>query len=221
MAGFEAELAAAAPKAKGQVQLALDNVTRGSVLLHYRAIRPLAVVNDDQFDQGLSEVDAAIGRVSALHKALESGDAYTKIAKVAGSKDLLKASRDLMFAMDKHGLTATTRWRNAQGQRVDSTLSLRARETAKAVFEAGPESENISISGRVNSLALDGRFSIKVRVGRGRTYDIKGDPEIVRTKFQLGATVHLVVAQEIQKDRVGLETVPKFTLVSINPPLVL
>jgi len=123
MEGFEAELAAAAPKAKGQMQLALDNVTRGSVLLHYRAIRPLAVVKDDQFDQGLSEVDAAIERVSALHKSLEAGDAFTKIAKVAGSKDLLKASRDLLFNMDKHGLTATTRWRNVHGQRVDSVLS--------------------------------------------------------------------------------------------------
>jgi hypothetical protein len=220
MAGVEDEVRAAVPAAfRDQTRLALDDVTRGSVVLHYRAVTPTITAEDGQFDHGLSVVDTAIDRVTQLHEALEEAKSYAEIEKVAGSRDLLKASRELLFAMDKHALTLTTRWRNMRGERVDSTLSQRARATARDVFEKQSNRDPILLSGMVTSISLDGRILLKRSVGKGKTVEVRAEPELVTSgEFQLGQTVHLLVEEEVQKDHVGLTTEPRYTLISKQQP---
>lgn len=221
MAGIEDEVRAAVPASfRGQARLALDDVTRGSVVLHYRAVTPTVTVEEGQFDHSLSVVDTAIDRVTQLHEALEEAKSYAEIEKVAGSRDLLKASRDLLFAMDKHSLTLSTRWRNMRGERVDSILSLRARATARDVFEKEANRDPIHLSGMVTSISMDGRITLKRSVGKGKSVEVRAESDLVTAgEFRLGETVHLLVEEEIRKDHVGLSTEPRYTLIRKQEPL--
>jgi hypothetical protein len=220
MAGIEEEVLSAADSGRNEARLALDDVTQGSIVLHYRAINPLSDVNEGEFDHGLSVVGAAIERVSRLHHALEEGRQYSEIAQIASSTDLLKASRGLLQSLTKHGLNLTTRWRSAAGDPVLSSLSFGAKATAANVFEKAPVSVPLHIFGRVTSLDISGWIKVQASAGRHRAYEIKAQPDVVVSGILvLGEVVHLTIRQETAEDLVGLKSEPKYFLESINPPM--
>ncbi len=220
MRGIEDEVYAAAPKMHEEARIELDSLSRGSVVLHYRAVRPLATVNDGEFDHGLSIVDSAIDRVTKLHRAIEGRRPPGEIAKIAGSSGLLRASRSLLEGLDKHELNIATRWRNAKGDRVAGQLTRVAKEYAAELFERMPKDTNLPVSGRVISLGLDGRFVLHASK---RRYEV-GPSQLGASLWEngnlvLGETIHVLLEQEVGEDRVGLSSEPKFKLIGMDERL--
>jgi hypothetical protein len=221
MYGIEAEVFAAAPSAHDEARLELDSVTRGSVVLHYRAVKPLRTVDEGQFDHGLSVVDAAISHVTELHRAIEDGLPAAQIRRIANSSELLEASRGLITHLTTHGLNLATRWRGAQGERVVGRLSERAKDHAVTLFEKKPADDDLPISGMVISMSLDGSFVLST--GR-RRYEVGSSPlgvDLMRSgEIRLGERRSFILKQEIATDRVGLKSKAKYGLVGIDQRLV-
>jgi hypothetical protein len=219
MDGIEAEVDAAAPSARDEVRIELDSLTRGSVVLHYRAVRPLAAVNEGEFDHGLSVVDSAISHVADLHRAIERAAPVGQIVKIANSTELLGASKVLLERLQKNELNISTRWRNARGERVSSKLTTAAKDHAALLFQKSPVDNVIPISGLVISISLDGKFVIKA----GRQYEVAASDDtadlVARNVIRLGETLHLILKEEVSKDRVGLKSKPKYTLVRLDETL--
>jgi hypothetical protein len=220
MEGVESEISAAAPGAHEEARIELDSLTRGSVVLHYRAARPFATVDDGQFDHGLSIVDSAISHVSALHRAIEAGQPVGQISQVAHSKELLQASKALLDNLQKHGLNISTRWRNATGERVVSRLTKAAKDHAAEIFDKRPKDKLIYVFGQVISASWDGKFVIKEK----RQYEIAGSQtsaDLIRLgQIRLGETVHVVLEEEVAEDRVGLVSRPRYRFVGIDDRLI-
>lgn len=221
MQGIETEVDAAARGARDEAKLELASLTKGSVVLHYRAVRPFATVDEGQFDHGLSVVDAAISRVSELHRAIEQREPVAKIVMIAQQRDdLLQASRGLIESLQKNGLNLSTRWRNAGGKSVTSKISRVGKEHASMLFEKIAEDEPIFVAGIVTSISLDGRFEIKTP----KKYEVQGSQltiELIRgQQIKLGEVTHMTLREEVSRDRVGLKSRPKYQLIGLDDRLV-
>jgi hypothetical protein len=221
MNGIEAEVDAAAPRAREEARIELDSLTRGSVVLKYRAVRPFATVDEGQFDHGLSVVDDAISNVTSVHQAIENGAPPGEIVQIAVSKELLGASRKLIESLDRHNLNLTTRWRRATGERAASRLSILAKRNASQLFKRLPADRLLPISGQVIAIALDGRFVIKAP---SRHYEIAasdlGVQYLQGGSIRLGEYLHLTLTEEIASDLLGLASKPTFRLVSLDERLL-
>jgi len=220
MNGIEAEVEAAALGARDEARIVLESLTRGSVVLNYRAVRPFTTVNDGEFDHGLSIVDSAIGHVTELHRAIENGEPEGKIVNIAQSKDLLQASKELLDSLQKHGLNLSTRWRNARGDRVSSRLTESAKKHAAIIFDKRPKEKRIYISGQVISASWDGKFVIK----DGKKYEVAGSNETVELirlgSIRLGERIHLLLEEEVARDGVGLTSRPKYNFIGMDDRLL-
>jgi hypothetical protein len=220
MGGIEAEVAAASQGSNEEARIVLQDLTRGSVVLHYKAVQPLITVEPNQFDHGLSIVDSAIAQVTALHAAIESRKPVAQIVKIAGSKGLLKESKSLLEHLQKHDLNLTTRWRDASGRRIASQLTKSAKDHAASIFEKETKNKNIYVFGQVISTSWDGKFAIKEK----KKYEVAGSEQTIdlirKGEIRLGERLHVVLEEDVAQDRAGLASAPTYKFIAMDDRLV-
>ncbi|MDL5487929.1 hypothetical protein [Microbacterium wangruii] len=199
----EVEYAAPA-SVRDDVKLGLVGVGSGSVLMHYRpknAARPAA---SGELPIEVHPADSAVLRVSELHDMLET-EALPALITSAFKADqaVLRQTRKLVEALDKHGVSLSTRWWGSTAARRKSSLTRRGQAHGLRLFAAEEQDETAQVQGLVTGLELAG--IVTVTGSAGNKYRVDVGPDLVSSdEFSLGNRVHLLTVRSQEVDAVGV-----------------
>lgn len=215
---FRRELAAAAASGSAPATVRLDLVgyERGSAVLYLAPsveadVEPRDGQDPPSLTPGADHLDNAVTVLNDLHTAAEAeGD----LLRFAGRTDLVRGFAALADALDKHRLDLDVRWRARDGRHRYSTLTRRGREHARTYLERTERSEEVTVTGRVVTLAINGTFGVKPSV-KGAVVEVHTDGEqaLLDLGLQLGQTVSVRVRRHETADRLGAGTATRHELV--------
>lgn len=208
---FASELngAAAAHSIKDPPRMELAGLSQGSAVLHLVPVLGEEERTSDQLPVAVDRLDSMLATITELHRIAEAGG---NLGQFAGDEQLLRGLRELIRTLEKNDLNLDVRWRGGSGQHRTSSLTARARQHVRAVWEEEVRTATTRISGRVITLDLGGTFDVKTSWNRAKRYHIHmpEGSDILDLHLSLGETVSVQI-KEIQRVRkVGLTTEPRY-----------
>lgn len=218
---FRRELAGAAAAGSQAETLRLDLVgySRGSAVLHLAPAPAADVEPPDEQDPpslaaGPDHVDNALAVITDLHTAAETaGD----LLRFAGQPDLVRGFAALADALDKHQLDLDIHWRAGTGAHRDSTLTNRGREHARTYLQRTEQTQELVLTGRIVSLAINGTFGLKPSL-RAAVVEVhtEGEQALLGLRLQLGQTAAVRVRRHETSDRLGTGGTTRHDLIGID-----
>lgn len=195
---------AAPPAARDDVRLGLVGVGSGSVLLHYRPRNAAQPASPGQFSISVHPADTAVLRVSELHDLLDQEALAATIASAfKDDQQVLRQTRKLVEALDKHGVNLSTRWWGSTSARRKSALTHRGQAHGLRLFTLAEEDQPAQVQGVVTGLELSG--IVTVTGGAGNKYNVDvGSDRVATDEVRLGNRVHLLTTKSQEVDQVGV-----------------
>jgi len=200
----EVEYAAPAA-ARDDVRLGLVGVSTGSVVLHYRPRTSARKPSAGQLAYDVHPADSAILRVSELHDLLEKeAPASTISSAFKDEQSLLRQTRKLVEALDKHAVNLSTRWWGSASDRHKSVLSQRGQAHGLRLFAATEMDEITTLNGLVTALDISG--IVTVTGAANHKYPVDVGPDGMRdVAFTIGNRVSLHARKFQEVDAVGFK----------------
>lgn len=189
------------------IDLGLVGIDSGSTVLRLRPVAQTIPLGDDLV---LSDQAMPIGVTSAddvgrtLIKVVEASEGSGDLRRWSG---YVKGLEVVSGTLDDHDLNAEFTWSSMGGSLSRAALTAVGRGYLRSLREATSESTRIAVSGRIVELRESGH--VRVKAGTSRTspsYDVRIDhDELLRMDLRLGRTVHMLVQETIERDRLGRE----------------
>lgn len=212
------EVAAAAPPGTPDalLRLELTGVGTGSAVLYLEPQQDSHEQSADELVQTPDPLDDAVRTVLDLHAAAESEN---DLGRFATSKDLLRAFDSLTTALDERDLSLGTLWRARTGTVAEAALTRTGRDYARPYLERLQESEEVTLTGRVTVLDIDGGFTLRASAAKNAPrYEVRLPADLALTDLglTLGTTVSVRVERTVSRARLGLESKPKYVFVAMS-----
>lgn len=212
------EVTAAAPTGTLEtlLRLELTGVGIGSAVLYLEPQEDSHEQSADELVQTPDPLDDALRTVLDLHATAE---AENDLGRFARSKDLLRAFDSLTTALDEHDLSLGTRWRARTGTVAEADLTRTGRDYARPYLERLQESDEVTLTGRVTVLDIDGGFTLRASAAKNAPrYEVRLPAGLALTDLglTLGTTVSVRVERTVSRARLGLESKPKYVFVTMN-----
>jgi hypothetical protein len=206
------EVHAAAPAGTPDdvVRLELTGVGAGSAILYLEPAQDSRIQTEDELLQAPDPLDDAVRTVLDLHSAAES---QADLGRFAPAKDLLRAFDALTTSLDEHDLALGMLWRARTGTSDQAQLTRTGRDHARPFLERVPEFQDITLTGRVTILDIEGGFTLRTSMARNAPrYEVRLPEETALTDLglQLGSTVTVRVRRAVARARLGLESRPRY-----------
>jgi len=183
------EVHAAAPAGTPDdvVRLELTGVGAGSAILYLEPAQDSRIQTEDELLQAPDPLDDAVRTVLDLHSATTS--------------------------LDEHDLALGMLWRARTGTSDQAQLTRTGRDHARPFLERVPEFQDITLTGRVTILDIEGGFTLRTSMARNAPrYEVRLPEETALTDLglQLGSTVTVRVRRAVARARLGLESRPRY-----------
>jgi len=104
-------------------------------------------------------------------------------------------------------------WRARTGTSDQAQLTRTGRDHARPFLERVPEFQDITLTGRVTILDIEGGFTLRTSMARNAPrYEVRLPEETALTDLglQLGSTVTVRVRRAVARARLGLESRPRY-----------
>lgn len=212
------EVFAAAPPGTpdGLVRLELTGVGAGSAVLFLEPAQDSHEQTADELLQAPDPLDDAVRTVLDLHSAAES---ESDLGRFAPARKLLQAFDTLTTSLDDRDLSLGMQWRARTGAVAEARLTRVGRDHARPFLERLQASDELTLTGRVTVLDLDGGFTLRASVARNALrYEIRLPEDVVLTDLGLvlGSTVSVRVQRTISRARLGLESKPRYLFLELQ-----
>lgn len=199
--------------AKQQVRLELTGLSRGSTIMHVRAVTAASAPQDGMLPIDTSPADAGVRElINLVAKLEEEGD-------VQAWGELLGPLDTIAKALDRFGLSMGLTWLTATGDVRTASLTGRGLSYAARLRETHQVTESLRISGYITELRSSG--SVKVKMGTARNaqaVDVKFETfdQLVAMRFGLGDHVSFIVEQIRNFDAVNRTRSTQYRFVGLD-----
>lgn len=185
------------------VALELSGFSKGSSVLHFRAVRrdPVELLSDDGPAVRETPLAAPVRRLIDLVDAVEN----EQDMRMYSSSPMLGGIEKLSEELERLNLVADFRFYARGGDVRAARLTERGMGYVKALNEATETTDSMSVSGRVTELRESGHAKVKQGVTRNSpAYDVHFEAQsLTGMRLVLGQTVNWELTVISNKDRLG------------------
>ncbi|AMB39656.1 MULTISPECIES: hypothetical protein [Paenarthrobacter] len=194
---------AVAAAADGNVNLELSGFSKGSSVLHFRAVKrePVEFLADDDVPMRETPLAAPVRRFIEFVDAVE----HEEDVRMYSNSPMLSGVAKLSEELERLGLVADFRFYARSGDLRRATLSERGLDYMKSLSEAEEFTTQIFVSGRVTELRESGHAKVKRGTTRNATaFDVQFDSQsLTDMRLVLGQYVNWRVSMVSTKDKLG------------------
>ncbi len=211
------EVSTAAPSGTPDAAVRLDLVAigAGSAVLFLEPAQDSHERTVDELVQTPDPLDDAVRTVLDLHDAAES---RTDLGRFSPAKDLLRAFDTLTTSLDDRDLALGLQWRARTGAVAEALLSRVGRDHARTFLERMEELDEVTLTGRVTVLDIDGGFTLRASAAKNAPrYEVRLPDGVALTDLDLvlGSTVSVRVHRTVSRARLGLESKPRYRFLEL------
>jgi hypothetical protein len=136
----------------------------------------------------------------------------------AEKSDLLHAFIALTDALERHDVNLEVIWRSSTGSRRQTILTRLGRTHVRRNLERRESVDQLSLTGRVVELNINGSFSLKLGTARNSQrieIDTNGEERLLGLGLRLGETVSVTVSRTVEHNDLGITTKRRYSLLTV------